>query len=458
MGVRLTLAMIVRDAAGQLPACLASVRGLVDEIVIADTGSRDDTVSLAGRLGARVLRIPWEEDFARARNLGLEAVAEGWVLVLDADERLDPGPGGAGAFRAQLTSGPDAFQITIRNYMKDAHGRVWDRPAQPNPSANRRQWPESQDFPVFVEHQNVRLFRRCPELYFVGRLHESVGPRVRAAGLKLGESVGRIHHFGLALAPEAQADKNRRYFELARLKAAEQPGDAQAQFELGVMQFDNFHADAEALRSFERALRLDPDLAVAWFYAGAALLRLGHPADALAFLEQAAARGPRTALLEEMRGDAEYNCGHFAAAGAAYRAAQTLNPEESGLASKLALAELRAGDPTALGRLEDARDARPDLVENHDRLAAACLHLGREEAAEAALENRLHAFPEAAEGYLRLAALQHRQGHAARARATLAAGRDRLPHHPQLDRAWEELLSNGPEPAEAAKAAMASRR
>ena len=60
--------MIARDEAKNLPACLASVRGVVDEIIVCDTGSVDDTVAIAQAAGARVVHFPWVNDFSAARN------------------------------------------------------------------------------------------------------------------------------------------------------------------------------------------------------------------------------------------------------------------------------------------------------------------------------------------------------------------------------------------------------
>jgi tetratricopeptide (TPR) repeat protein len=80
--------MIVRNEVDHLGACLASLGGLVDEIVIYDTGSIDGTPELARRVGARVLLGHWDGDFARARNAALDAVAAEWALIVDADERL----------------------------------------------------------------------------------------------------------------------------------------------------------------------------------------------------------------------------------------------------------------------------------------------------------------------------------------------------------------------------------
>ena len=60
--------MIVRNAEKDIRACLNSVLGTVDEVHIADTGSTDSTVDIANEMGARVVSIPWENDFAKARN------------------------------------------------------------------------------------------------------------------------------------------------------------------------------------------------------------------------------------------------------------------------------------------------------------------------------------------------------------------------------------------------------
>lgn len=86
----LSLSMIVRDEAERLAACLRSVQGFVDEMVVVDTGSCDDTVAIAEGLGATVHRIDWPGDFAPARNQALQWVSGDWVLVLDADEQLRP--------------------------------------------------------------------------------------------------------------------------------------------------------------------------------------------------------------------------------------------------------------------------------------------------------------------------------------------------------------------------------
>lgn len=86
----LSLCMIVKDEEAQLPRCLESVRAVVDEIVVVDTGSSDRTIEIANSFGATVQTFDWCDDFATARNASLQAAQGNWILVLDADEVLLP--------------------------------------------------------------------------------------------------------------------------------------------------------------------------------------------------------------------------------------------------------------------------------------------------------------------------------------------------------------------------------
>lgn len=108
---RVALVMIVRDEARCIERCLVSARAWVDEIVVLDTGSRDATVALARRAGARVARFTWVDDFAAARNAALALTDAAWCLVLDADEWLIDG----GAVLSALRHTPADFigQISV---------------------------------------------------------------------------------------------------------------------------------------------------------------------------------------------------------------------------------------------------------------------------------------------------------------------------------------------------------
>ncbi len=84
----LSLCVITRDAAGLLADCLASA-AFAGEIVVVDSGSRDDTVEIARRCGARVIEEPWR-GFGAQKNFAVGCAAHDWVLCLDADERVTP--------------------------------------------------------------------------------------------------------------------------------------------------------------------------------------------------------------------------------------------------------------------------------------------------------------------------------------------------------------------------------
>ena len=120
----LSLAMIVKNEAAHLGHCLDSVQGLVDEIVVVDTGSSDDTVAVARARGAQVTRFDWIGDFSAARNASLAQVTGDWVLVLDADEAIDPVdfPRIRQACAQEQVSG---FLVLIRNYLPDGRQKLW---------------------------------------------------------------------------------------------------------------------------------------------------------------------------------------------------------------------------------------------------------------------------------------------------------------------------------------------
>jgi glycosyltransferase involved in cell wall biosynthesis len=140
-------AIIVRNEERFLPGCLESLQGRVDEIVVVDTGSRDASVEIAARAGAVVLHHEWAEDFAAARNAGLEAVSCDWFLYIDADERLRLPDGGVVA---------DYFEASaIAAYVR----------FQPKTG--------------YTRYREARLFRNDSRLRFSGKIHETIMPVLR---------------------------------------------------------------------------------------------------------------------------------------------------------------------------------------------------------------------------------------------------------------------------------------
>ena len=164
----LSLVIITRDAARDLPGCLASAPFAAD-LVVVDSGSRDDTVETARRSGARVIEHPWQ-GFGPQKAFAVAQARHDWVLCLDADERVTPELGAAiAALFARGAPGPAAFAIARRNRFL---GR-WLR--------------HGEGYPDWV----VRLFDRRRARWSDDPVHESVladGPVARLGGDLLHES------------------------------------------------------------------------------------------------------------------------------------------------------------------------------------------------------------------------------------------------------------------------------
>src|ERR1700743_622324 len=86
----LSVCFITRNEEKNLPRALASVRGIADEVIVADTGSTDRTGQLAKEPGPVVCHFPWCDDFSAARNAAISHAHGDWILWLDADEELLP--------------------------------------------------------------------------------------------------------------------------------------------------------------------------------------------------------------------------------------------------------------------------------------------------------------------------------------------------------------------------------
>jgi glycosyltransferase involved in cell wall biosynthesis len=88
--MKLSLAMIVRDEEETLGRILDEAAQFCDELVVVDTGSSDDSRSIAAKAGATVLDFDWIDDFSAARQHGFDACQGEWIIWLDADDSITP--------------------------------------------------------------------------------------------------------------------------------------------------------------------------------------------------------------------------------------------------------------------------------------------------------------------------------------------------------------------------------
>jgi glycosyltransferase involved in cell wall biosynthesis len=208
----LSVCLITRDEAHNLPGLMASVRGLAREVVVVDTGSRDTTCEVAAALGARVLQTPWEDDFAKARNVALEAATCEWILSMDADQQLDAE---SRPFLEAALSRQDcnAQLVTIRLL---------------GPSA------EDGTEHVVQRLSSLRLFRRDPRIRYRWRVHEDVADSLIEMGSAHWPDSGVTLTDHGYMEAQARASKRERNLELLRRAHREQPDSLYTAYKLAI--------------------------------------------------------------------------------------------------------------------------------------------------------------------------------------------------------------------------------
>lgn len=268
---KLSLCMIVKNEQRWLESCLNSVNELVDEMIIVDTGSQDNTVEIAQRFGAKVFHHPWSGDFSEARNYSLGYATGDWILVLDADEKIAQNDAKL-IRRLMETSRVDGFLLAQRSYLWNA--RVVS--STPNPQDHD----EGRQYTHCLEVWVLRLFRNRPEIRFRGRVHELVEPTFLEEHLPFEKASPVIHHFGKVGDTETLERKRALYLELGRQKALEEPDNAPPHYEMGV-QLIELERFAESIPYLERAYALDP------LHYGISLLLLAKAHHAAGNMEKA---------------------------------------------------------------------------------------------------------------------------------------------------------------------------
>ena len=264
--MKLSLCMIVRDEEEMLPGCLDSVKDVVDEIVIIDTGSRDNTVAKAKQCGARVYEQPWEEDFSKARNLSLDRANGEWILVLDADERLTAAS--AKELRNELERcSAEGLRVMVRDLVRE------------------------QGHADFLLNTSTRVFRNRPQYRYERRVHEQIDLSILAA--RLGpppvSSNLIIDHYGYLKDVVKKKDKRKRNLTLAE-REVKAIGDGFSYYNLGV-EYIRHQRYAEALAALDNALsKLDPSQLVAaeaYHRKGICLMEMSNFSESLTVLDEA---------------------------------------------------------------------------------------------------------------------------------------------------------------------------
>jgi len=87
--VSISLCMIVKNEENTLGRCLETIKDLVEEMIIVDTGSTDKTKEVAMQFTDNIFDFAWIDDFAAARNYSFQFASKEYIMWLDADDILD---------------------------------------------------------------------------------------------------------------------------------------------------------------------------------------------------------------------------------------------------------------------------------------------------------------------------------------------------------------------------------
>ncbi len=213
---KISLCAIVKNEVDRIAASLASVAGFVDEIILVDTGSTDNTIDRAQQLGAKVFEFAWCDDFAAARNFSIQQAKGDWILVLDADEIFDQS---IEPVLTKLIQQPNCLAINLTRLEVGA-----------------------QQSPYSLVS---RLFRRHKDIVFTGYYHESIDRSAIAIQQQQPQwqvvtvPTVAIHHYGYQ-ASEIVAKNKQAFAKRLMLKHLEEyPHDIYMHSKLGALEVEH---------------------------------------------------------------------------------------------------------------------------------------------------------------------------------------------------------------------------
>lgn len=247
----LSLCMIVKNEEQMLQQCLDSVNGLVNEIIIVDTGSTDKTKEIAKKNNARVFDFAWKDDFAAARNFSLSKATGTWILWLDADETISK-----------------KDYETIKKLLKDSEyplivleQRHWTNDTK-NPrfkKQDERYNAEAKDFAGYTSTLITRIFKNNIGLQFEGVVHETLDKSMQKLGLKFLQTDIPIHHYQHLKGETVAKEKKQKYEKLLEEKQKQDPTDIKTLHDLAITHLQKSDYPS-AFSYFRKIYDLDQEL------------------------------------------------------------------------------------------------------------------------------------------------------------------------------------------------------
>jgi len=234
----LSLCMIVKNEEKVLQRCLDSVYGIVDEIVIVDTGSTDSTKEIALKYTSKVYDFEWTNSFADARNFAQQQATGEWILVLDADEYVDQENLKEMIEVLKKTDeSVEAYDVIIYNFMGVYGERV-------------------------LQHRHTRIYRNSPHLRYDRAVHEQLR-RVNGEYVQAAQGILTVYHTGYM--HQAVTEKKKHDRNAPLIEREMQAGESVAfdYFNLGNEYLSKGEIE-KALESFIQAYQRKKDIRLSW--------------------------------------------------------------------------------------------------------------------------------------------------------------------------------------------------
>ncbi len=171
--MKISACMIARNESQNIEKCINSYKEIVDEIILVDTGSTDNTIRIAETHGAKVLHKPWNDDFSAPRNYALDHSNGDWIIFLDADEYFT-----------------DASIFELKKILKKIDKKQ-KYEAIISPIYNI----DTKENRIIEIAPALRVFRNKQDIRFVGRIHEAPKKDGRFLNVFQTENV-QIYHTG----------------------------------------------------------------------------------------------------------------------------------------------------------------------------------------------------------------------------------------------------------------------
>ncbi len=273
-----SLCMIVKNEERHIAKCLMSLKPIVDEIVIVDTGSSDRTKGITTAFGAKVFDFPWTGNFSDARNFSLSKASGKWIFVMDADEVISPLDHAAFIDLAKKAKpGKTAYKFVTRNYITRVNIDRW--------KPNDGRYITEEAGAGWSPSNKVRLFPNNGHIRFENPVHELVEPSLIREKIAVLDSKIPVHHYG-KLDKEKERSKGEQYFQLGKRKLNESDNNLDAICELAI-QAGELEKYDEALELWQKAISINPDLPVAFMNIGYIYLQQWMYAESLAASKRA---------------------------------------------------------------------------------------------------------------------------------------------------------------------------